>query len=88
MIKLSVRDIKTGDKFTYYNTTYEVTGLSQNRETVNLKDINRDSYVTTSFNSLINWEREGVVKFIEPEIKKPHEYSPVEMTGRYRTIGD
>ncbi len=96
MIKLSQRDIKLGDKFTWGpNDTdgdyqkgdiieiVKITGTEHSPFPMCSIKNHRTGKVEDYTLSTIQTLSENVLKII-----KPHEFSPVNMTGRYKTIGD
>ncbi len=90
MIRISRRDMKVGDILiskaygAISNFSYKVISIDLEKETCNLKNLDSgESYFDYSMSDLYKLIDQNDLWFY-----KEHEYSPVQMTGRYRTIGD
>ncbi len=83
MIKLSQRDnkIEIGDRFMNLdnNDIVKIIDVDLNAKTCRVKHEKNNEENDLSIYAILNL---GV------KIQKQHEYSPVNMTGRYTTIGD
>ncbi len=88
MIKLSVIDIKVGDTFhfkfiTDSNNEFKIVSINEKQNLIHIKNLNKNNDpVETSLKSFLKWLKDGDVKSTK------HEYSPVQMTGYYKTVGD
>ncbi len=98
---MTERDVKIGDIFkwdtksiSYLNKgdLFEITSIDKtqgNYFRFNCKiltGISAGAFTTWRLDRAIMDKDIVLYKSVEPE--KPHEYSPVQMTGRYKTIGD
>ncbi len=99
MIRISKRDtekFQIGDQFIYLGNNYdvldwrkndifEVTQIDALDGICLMKNLRNGMSVSRSIRNIVE---NNLYKKIEKIQPKPHEYSPIEMSGRYRTIGD
>ncbi len=99
MIKLSQRDndtVQIGDKFQYFkesegewkkNDIFEVIEMIDATKSCKVKNLRNNKTDTYSTRDWLN-ACKGTYQCLKRFDEKPHEYSPVNMTMYYRTIGD
>ncbi len=93
MIRISERDLQVNDILALIigndktNTVeYQILEIDSISGICILKNLKRDTECKLEIEFIKNMIKEGGMFFKEPE--KPHEPSPINMTGRYKTIGD
>ncbi len=93
MIRISRRDIHIGDILVDSSginiERNEVINVNLSNNTCELKNLDNGNTVNLPLKALYSFiESKEVVFENEEDFEKFHEFSPVNMTGHYRTVGD